>query len=100
MLQILTSALSVIAKIAPIAGQVGAVGDIISTLQQVIPVAADLGQSLWPVAKNIISQLRSNEGVTPEQWDALDKMEAEIDAAFDKAAAAALAEDAAANEKE
>lgn len=95
MLSIITSALAVIAKLAPLAGQVGAVGEVISTLQQVIPVAVDLGEAVWPVLKNIITQLRSNEGVTPQQWADLDVLEAQIDAAFDKAAAAALAEDAA-----
>lgn len=95
MLQIITSALSVIAKLAPLAGQAGVVGEIITTLQQIVPVAADLGQSVYPILKNIINQLRKKEsGVTPEQWAELDTIEAQIDAAFDKAAAAALAEDA------
>lgn len=93
MLQIITSALAIIAKLAPLAGQAGVVGEVIADLQHIVPAAIDLGQSTWPLLKNIITQLRSTTGVTAEQWNDLDTLEAKIDAAFDKAAAAAIAED-------
>lgn len=69
---------------------------IISMLEQAIPFLVKEYQSIAPMIKNIIAVLRNNDQVTPDQQAQLNVLEAQTDAAFEAAAAAAQAEDAAA----
>lgn len=71
----------------------------IDVLTKVIPFALDEYKDLKPIIANIITALRSDGSTTIEQLDALDVLEARLDADFDAAASAAEAEDAAAETK-
>lgn len=51
-------------------------------------------QALKPVVLNAIEALKSNGNITPEQLEALKTLSAQLDDSFDKAIAAAEAEDA------
>lgn len=66
---------------------------IIEGLVTLIPILIKEYQSLVPMVQNIISVLKNNNQVTPDQWTQLDALEAQIDAAFEAAATNAQAED-------
>lgn len=95
MTQIITVLLALVQQIAP-----GATTDLIATiiedLIQIVPVVIKEAQDLLPVIKNIIAALQSNPASVSDQLDALDQLDAQVDAAFDAAAAQAQADDDAA----
>ena len=66
---------------------------IIEGLVTLIPILIKEYQSLVPMVQNIISVLKNNNQVTPDQWTQLDALETQIDAAFEAAATNAQAED-------
>jgi phage-related protein len=89
---ILTALLAIIEDIAPTAAA-GTIGKIIAALVNLLPLIIKEIQALVPIVQNIITALRGNGQITPEQLDALDAMEAQIDADYDAAEKAAEAED-------
>lgn len=95
MLQIIQTILPLLASIAPNAST-SIVGQIISAVASIAPVAIQEAKDVLPSIKNIITALRSNGEVTKDQLDQLDAIEATIDSNFDAAAAAATAADEAA----
>lgn len=76
-------------------GAASTAANIIGILQQIIPIAISTEQALVQPIQNIIAALKASGAVTTDQLDALDTMEAQLDAAFDAVAAAATAADAA-----
>lgn len=62
---------------------------IITTLEQVIPIAVNEVQTAIPAIQNIIATLKGTTAVTPAQFQALAAQEATLDAGFNAAAAAA-----------
>lgn len=93
---ILAQTLALIEQVLPLLG-VGAspaslTGTIITTLVKLLPVVLQEARDLTPIVKNIIAALKVGN-VTTDQWAQLHAMEKQIDADFDTAAAAALAED-------
>jgi len=97
--QLIIGALQLLASFLPkiISGAAAdEVTSIIAFLEQVIPVAIQVGEDLVQPIRNIISALRDSGALTSDQLDALDKQEAALDAAFDQAADAADAADKAA----
>ena len=82
---------ALLAQLMPLIGSVssGAVGNIITLLEQIIPVAVKEATDLVPIIQNIISQIRGGSTVTADQLAALDALDARIDAEFDAAAKAA-----------
>lgn len=71
----------------------GLIAKIITGLEVLIPVLIKEYQDVVPMVRNVISVLKNNNQVTPEQWATLDQMETKIDADFEAAAARAQAED-------
>lgn len=67
---------------------------IIGILEQAIPLAIEVGEELVTPIRNIIAALRASGGLTTDQLDQLDTLEAKLDADFDAAAAADEAADA------
>jgi hypothetical protein len=68
---------------------------IIQALITILPAIVQEAQDLAPAVKNIIAALSSNPATTAEQLAALQALDAQVDAAFEQAAAAAQAEDVA-----
>lgn len=60
---------------------------IISTLEKILPDVIQAGQELATSVQNIISALKGTDGITTDQWNALDTFEKQIDSEFDQAAA-------------
>lgn len=89
--------LPLIEELLPLFGVGGAtsstIGLIIKGLQTAIPLLGNLASSLVPKIKNIIAVISADPAATQAQLDALKKLDADSDAAFDAALAAAEAED-------
>lgn len=62
------------------------IDNIITTLEALLPDIVNTVTDLVEPVKNIIAALKGTDGITPEQWAALDTYEQQIDAAFDAAA--------------
>ncbi len=69
------------------------IATVITAIEQLVPIVLQGAQSLVPFIKNIVASLRGNGEITTEQLDALDTLEAQLDAAFDAAADAAEKQD-------
>lgn len=69
---------------------------IIEGLVALIPLLVKEYNSVIPFIQNVITLLKNNNQVTPDQLAQLDQLEATLDAAFETAATNAIAEDAAA----
>lgn len=89
---VIQTLLAVISQIAP-AASANLIASIINALTVLIPVLIKEYNALVPTVKSIIATLKGNPEATDEQLDALDKLDADADAAFEAAAAAAQAED-------
>jgi hypothetical protein len=62
---------------------------VITALINFLPVLGSEIQDIATPIKNIIAQLQSNTNVTPEQMQQLEQLDAQTDAAFEAAVAAA-----------
>jgi len=89
----LQALLVVIAQIAPSLTSSAAIQAVVNALVQIVPVLIKEVQDLIPMVKNIIAALSANAGTTSDQLNALAALDAQCDAAFEAAAAAAEAED-------
>jgi hypothetical protein len=83
-----------IATLLPLIPGGGAVSPILAILGQVVPVVVQEAQDLAPIVKNIIAALKNDPTATADELATLDALDAQVDAAFEAAAAAAQAEDA------
>ncbi len=91
---ILTSLLSLVQNLTPLAGgSTSTVGMIINTLTEVVPLAVKEYQDVLPFAKNIIAALKDDPAATQAQLNQLDALDKQVDDAFDAAAARAQEED-------
>lgn len=91
---ILTSLLSLVGNLVPIAGgSTSTVGMIIKTLTEVVPLVIKEYQDVAPFVKNIIAALKNDPAATQKQLDQLDALNKQVDDAFDAAAKAAQEED-------
>ena len=90
---LLTAVVGLLTSLLPsIESAVGAsaiVDQIITTLVSLIPQVAQLAEDLLPEIQNVIAALQSNTVITPAQMQALEALQAQADAAFEAAAAAA-----------
>lgn len=66
---------------------------IIEGLAALVPLLIKEYQAAIPFIQNVIVLIKSNGAVTADQLATLDQLEIQIDAAFEAAATAALAED-------
>lgn len=86
--------LSAIDVLVPLVPGGAAVAPILDTLIKVVPVAIQEAEDLAPIVKNIITALKNDPATNAAQLTTLATLDAQVDAAFDAAAAAAEAEDA------
>lgn len=92
-MNVVAALMGLLQAVAPAVSGSGAVGKIVTTLTQLVPVLVDQYQDVLPSVKNIIESLRTHDDITDEQWDELDKIEQAIDDEFEKAVKAAEEED-------
>lgn len=92
----MNAVLTLILGLLPVGGNSALIEKIIDALVAVYPLVVQEYKDLTPIVKNIITALRSDPSTTAAQLDALDKLEAQLDADYEMAAAAAAAEDLAA----
>lgn len=97
---IIQLALTLLERVVPqLAGANAAlITQIIEGLIALIPLLVQEYADALPFVKNVIQLLKNHNQVTADQLTQLDTLETQIDAAFEVAAAKALAEDAAANQ--
>lgn len=97
---LLSLSLNLISKILPqipiLASPI--VSDIIKTVSVATPIVMSTYKDLKPIIANIVKGLKNSGNITEDDWNTLIEAEKLIDEDFDKAAAAALAEDEAAKE--
>lgn len=93
MYQVVTAVIALIAQIAPAISTAGTIAKIITALAALIPALVKYAQDLIPTVKGIIETLRGADGVTPEQLEELDAIEAKIDADYDEVSKKAAEED-------
>jgi hypothetical protein len=89
---ILTTLLQLIQSLLP---QIGVnskiVTTIITALIQLVPIAVQEAQDILPAIRNIIAALSANPATTADQLAALKTLDAQVDAAFEDAVTAYLA---------
>jgi hypothetical protein len=87
----ITALLSLIGQLLPLVGSwtgSGAVASIITTLTQILPLVVQEVETVGPAIKNIIDALSANPATTAEELAQLQALDAQVDAAFESAAAA------------
>ena len=89
----LASILALLTSIAGLTGQASIITEIIATLTSLVPTLVKEYQDLVPIVKNIIAALSANPASTADQLATLAELDAKVDADFEAAATAALAED-------
>lgn len=85
-MSVLIQILSLLASIAPVVQGSGKVGEIITTIEQVIALGTSEVTSVMPYIQNIIAALKGNTSITADQLVQLQALEVPIDADFDSAA--------------
>ncbi len=90
---VISALLPLLSKLVPLATGTGTVGTIVNTLVEVVPILVKEYQDVLPIVKNIIATLKGDGTITPEQWQALDTLDKQVDDMFDVTAVAAEAED-------
>ncbi len=95
---LISMSLGLITKLLPMIPALSTplVKDIVNTVAVATPVVISTYKDLKPIIANIIKGLKNSGNLTEEDWNALVEAEKLIDEDFEKAAAAALAEDEAA----
>lgn len=91
---LLTALVPLLSDVAPLLGT-SSIAKVIAALTQLIPLIVQEATDLLPEVKNIIAALSSNTATDADQLAQLAALDAQVDAAFDAAAAAAQAQDAA-----
>lgn len=83
-----TTALTLLADIAPFIDDSTEIGKIIGFLETAIPWVAQEASDLLQPIQAIIAALKNNGAVTPDQITSLQALDAQVDAAFDAALSA------------
>lgn len=79
--------IQLLAKLVPaVADNQALIGDVVASLEQMVPVLVKEYQDILPEVQNIIAALKGTDGITAEQWNALDALETQIDTEFEAAA--------------
>lgn len=79
--------ITLLGKLVPAIGaNADLISEIVTALQQIVPVLVQEYKDLVPIVKNVIAALKGADGITPEQWTALDALETQIDNEFEQAA--------------
>jgi hypothetical protein len=91
--QIIIAVLSGIAQILPLllgtknADTTSAINGVISIIEKLMPLIVDEISAVYQSTKNIIAALSANPATTAEQAGTLAQFDAQVDAAFEAAAA-------------
>lgn len=91
--QIVLAVLSGVSQILPLLlgsnnqNTVAAINGVISILEKLMPLIVDEVSAVYTSAKNIIAALSANPATTAEQAATLAQFDAQVDAAFEAAAA-------------
>ncbi len=92
---IVSTVIALLAQLLPaVSGNSALIGNIVNALIQIIPALVQEYQDLLPMVKNVIAVLQADPATTQDQLGQLTALDAQVDAAFDAAAAAAEAADA------
>lgn len=85
----ITAVVALIEQLLPLIGgsNTALINSIIDVLAKWVPLITDEVQSIVPAIKNIIAALSANPATTAQQLDDLQKLDAQVDAAFDQAVA-------------
>ena len=91
MSSIATVIVNLLVQLMPLIGQMsgGAVSNIITMLENIIPIVVKEATDLLVPIQSIISDLRGSGVLTPDQLAATEALSAKVDAEFDAAAKAA-----------
>lgn len=85
---VLSVLITLLGKLVPAIGaNADLINTIITALEQIIPVLVQEYKDLVPLVQNVIAALKGTDGITQDQWNALDALEVQIDAEFNQAAA-------------
>lgn len=91
-LQLVTAIIAMIEQFLPLLGTSAAtvtmVDGIINALSKILPLIAEFVPVVYNSVKNIIIALKNDPATTKAQWDVLDAIDAQLDAANDAAIAA------------
>lgn len=79
--------LALVTGLLPKLADSATISNIIVTLTQLLPIVQQEIADVAPAVKNIIAALSANPAATADQLAALASLDAQVDAAFDKAAA-------------
>lgn len=85
---IVSTALGLIAKLAPLFNDAATIEQAVSLLQTYVPIVEQFASDLAAPFKAVIAALLSNGAVTPDQVTSLQALDAQADTAFDAALAA------------
>ena len=91
----ITAFLALLGEIAPTVTAASTIGNIIGSLTALIPTLTQEYTDVMPIVKNIIADLQGNPASTADQLTQLAALDAQVDQAFEAAATAAQAQDAA-----
>jgi len=84
---IITAVVTLLGQLLPlIGGNTTAIANIIQTLIAILPALTQEVETLVPIIKNIIAALSADPATTADQLAALQKLDADCDAAFEAAA--------------
>ncbi len=93
----MNAVLALIEALLPaVVGNSALIEKIVAALIALAPMISQEYQDLKPIVSNILTALRSDPASTTAQLDSMDAFEAQLDADYETAAAAAAAEDLAA----
>lgn len=92
---IISSLIALLAQIAPTLAT-GSIGVALKLIGSILVPGIALAKDELPLIRSIIADLKGNKNITATQLDELDAFDAQCDARFDAALAAAEAEDKAA----
>lgn len=89
---VVTAIIAVIEQLMALMGTSSAtttvIGTIISLVEKIIPLIVDFEPTVVAAFKNIVIALKADPATTQAQWDALDAIDTQLDAANDAAMAA------------
>jgi phage-related protein len=90
--EIATAIIAVIQELMQLFGTSSATVQVIDTiinlLQKILPLIVDIVPTVYASIKNIIVELKADPTTTQAQWDVLDAIDTQLDAANDAAMAA------------
>lgn len=83
---VITGLLALLEQLAGLTSEASVIANIVSTLEQLVPVLIQEYQAVLPAVKNIIAALSANPASTTDQLNTLKQLDAQVDASFEAAA--------------